>query len=145
MWGLVLSLLPFSASGQTAVNPKSNSPILIGMEYALIKNKNKIRNLAKSFADIGAPAVKHYAEHIEWGEMQKRPNARINFSRLDNFIREFQAKAFTDLVVTLKSHSKWASIQHAKLKSTNPTPPKPQYLDEYANWISAIVEGLGVE
>ncbi|MFQ5652152.1 MAG: hypothetical protein ACE5IY_19660 [bacterium] len=118
---------------------RAKSDILIGMEYALIKNKNQIKKLAKSFADIGAPAVKHYVEHIEWGEMQKRPNARINFSRLDNFVREFQAAGFTDLVVCLKSHSKWASVQHAKLKSTNPT-PKPQFMAKYAKWVSAIVE-----
>lgn len=138
-------------AGATPTTPPSQSTqthnILIGMEYVLIDNDQRIRTLANNLAEIGAPVAKHYPEHIEWGVMQPAPDAPIDFHRLDAFVREFQAVGFTDLVVTLKSHSNWASINHTRLNSVNAA-PKPEYLDLYANWVSAIVErydGDGVD
>lgn len=31
----------------------------------------------------GARGANHYAEHADWGEMQNRPNAPIDFQRHD--------------------------------------------------------------
>ncbi|MFQ5709820.1 MAG: hypothetical protein ACE5HO_20390 [bacterium] len=138
---LSLSLLvwPFFNKNIFAQSFQSNSGILIGMEYALIKNLGKAKRLAKAFSETGAPAVKHYPEHLEWGQMQSRPNAKPNYRRLDNYVREFQKAGFSEIVVCLKSHSKWASRQHSLLKSTDPT-PKQQFMDDYARWITEIVE-----
>ncbi len=151
------SAVPASAiptGGETAVlNPTTipqtepGGPISIGMEYVLIDNETRAKRQAGILAEIGATAVKPLGEHIEWGMMQTGPDAPIDFQRLDTFVREYQAVGFTDLVVTLKSHSNWASVNHSLLNSVNAA-PKPEYISFYETWIGAIVErydGDGVD
>lgn len=102
--------------------------ILIGIEYAMPGE-------AKAFGGLGISAVKHYPDAVAWGKMQTGPSAAIDFSKLDQFVREYQQAGFTDLVIALKSQSNWASISSA----TNFV-PKPEYLGLYENWIRSIVE-----
>lgn len=137
-------VMPAASAEQPAVNhrvsaPAESSGILIGMEYVLIKNPARTKTIAQMLAPIGAPAVKMLPEHIEWGEMQTGPDAPIDFGRLDRFIREFQSVGFTTPVIALKSHSRWASVNPARLGSVDPS-PKPEYLELYAQWVSSIVE-----
>ena len=136
---------------ETAVPPTvptgAGGPISIGMEYVLIDNEARAKRQAGILAEIGATAVKPLGEHIEWGVMQTGPNAAIDFQRLDTFVREYQAVGFRDLVVTLKSHSSWASVNHSLLNSVNAA-PKPEYMSLYETWIGSVVErydGDGVD
>ncbi len=120
--GLFCFLFAAFAGGSSA------GEILIGMEYVR-------PGLAKALAEIGAPAVKHYPDAYRWGTMQRSARSPIDFSVTDRYVREYQAAGFTDLVFALKSHSPWAS----KNGLDNPG-PKPEYTDEYAAWVAAVVE-----
>jgi hypothetical protein len=62
-------------------------------------------------------------------------------------VSEFQAAGMTEVVLALKSHSTWASVDHALLRSRNAA-PKDQFQDDYEAWITAVVErydGDGVD
>ncbi|MEM7400456.1 MAG: hypothetical protein AAF304_00740 [Pseudomonadota bacterium] len=113
--------------------------ITIGLEYAGLDSPAYVKGMADALSNTRMPGMKHYAEAIAWGEMQKGPNKPIDFSKLDLFVREYQKVGFTELTVALKSHSKWADKDGNKFKSTNPT-PKKQYENLYRNWIQTIVE-----
>ena len=113
--------------------------IVIGLEYAGLDSPAYVKGMANALSTTGMPGIKHYAEAIAWGEMQKGPNKPIDFSKLDLFVREYQKAGFSELTVALKSHSKWADKDGNKFKSTNPT-PKKQYENLYRKWIHTIVE-----
>ena len=125
-----------STSGRDAQRP---APISIGVEYVLIDKADKVGPYARELAQTGITAAKHYAEHVEWNEMQKSAAAPIDFSRLDSFVREFQAAGFADVVICLRSRSRWASKKYALLGNQNIS-PKPEHLEAYGQWIGAIVE-----
>jgi hypothetical protein len=111
----------------------------VGLEYVLIDNPGRVARTARMLAPIGLTAAKHYAEHVDWGAMQKAANAPIDFTRLDAFVREFQAIGVEEPVICLRSASPWASKGYARLRSTNLT-PKLQHLAAYERWVSAVVE-----
>ncbi len=111
----------------------------VGIEYVLLTPRERIAVEAQAFAGTGLTAAKHYAEHVEWGEMQAGPRARIDFSRLDAYVVEFQRAGFGDLVLCLKSRCRWAAREAGLLQFPNPT-PKPEFMDAYAAWIEAVVE-----
>lgn len=116
---------------------------VIGLEYATLDNETAVANKALAYAEMGLPGFKHYVEAVDWGSMQKGPDAAIDFSRLDWFVREYQRNGFTELLISLKSHSAWASkdIQNVlgQQAGSNPT-PKPEYVPLYAEWVRAVVE-----
>lgn len=128
-----------AAQGSGGSQAVPSGRIVIRMEYALIDRDLRTKKVAGMLAPMGAKGAKHYPEHLEWNEMQKGPNLPIDFRRLDQFVREFQAAGFEDLTVCLRSHSSWASKQWARLGARNPT-PKPQFMEHYARWIGAVVE-----
>lgn len=117
----------------------SGTPILIGTEYILIENPARTKALAELLAPIGLSVAKPLPEHIEWGKMQPTPDAPIDFDRLDNFVRQFQAAGFTELILALKSHNPWASKTYGLFVQANDA-PKPEYMDDYENWIFTVVE-----
>ena len=88
---------------------------------------------------IGLTAAKPLPENFQWGNMQSSLDSAIDFSRLDNFVREFQTTGFTELVLALKSNSDWASVSVNGLIVENPA-PKPEYMDAYEEWVFSIVE-----
>jgi hypothetical protein len=114
--------------------------IVVGLEYAVLDNPALVKGMAEAYAETGMTGMKHYPEAVQWGEMQKGPNAPIDFTVLDLFVREYQRKGFTELTLCLKPHSAWASVHVPKFgKYTNPS-PKPEYRELFAKWISAVVE-----
>jgi hypothetical protein len=134
-WLLILGL------GARGIAPlgAQGTPIRIGMEYVLIDNGARVRQVAREMAATGATGAKHYAEHAEWDAMQKSATGPIDFSRLDAFVREFQSAGFRDLVICLRSRSRWASRKFALIGAQD-IAPKPEFLAAYARWIGAIVE-----
>jgi hypothetical protein len=119
-----LSILSFAA----ALPAQEKKPLLIGVEYAYPGG-------AKQFAQTGAAMAKVYPDSITWGEMQRGPALPIDFTLMDRFVSEYQAAGFKELVLVLKSHSRWASINYL----LNPV-PHPQLMDAYANWVRAVVD-----
>jgi hypothetical protein len=120
---VVVLAIASSASAQPA-----RKPILIGVEYAYPGG-------AETFARLGVPAVKLYPDSITWGDMQAAPGAPIDFSRMDRFVSEYQKAGFTDLVLVLKSTSRWASKNYLLNLA-----PKPLFLDAYEAWVREVVE-----
>lgn len=136
---------PTAQSPQPGLAPPL--PILIGTEYIVIENAARVRKLAGMLAPIGLAAAKPLPENFQWNNMQPNAGAPLDFSRLDSFVREFQAAGFTELVLALRSSSAWASKSAAGLFVTNPV-PKPEYMDAYEAWVFAVVErydGDGVD
>src|SRR5262249_34242339 len=82
--------------------PVKKPSISIGGEYAR-------PGMAEAFAALGVPAVKHYAEHLAWGKMQKSRDDPIDFKEMDRFVKEYQDAGFEDLMLSLKPLSPWAS------------------------------------
>ena len=117
----------------------TSTPIIIGVEYVLLDNPRMIERQAEALREVGFQAAKPIAEAFDWGTMQSGPGDPIDFSKLDNYVKEFQAAGFTETVLALKSHSAWASVDHALLHTRNAT-PQPEYRSDYAAWVAAIVE-----
>ncbi len=119
----------------------------VGIEYVFIDKAPRIPVEAQALAETGLTAVKHYAEHVEWGEMQSGPRAAIDFTRLDNYVRHYQAAGFGELVLCLKPHARWAAREVALIGIKNPS-PKREHHELFATWIRSVVErydGDGVD
>jgi hypothetical protein len=116
---------------------------VFGLEYATLDNETAVANKALAYAEMGLAGFKHYVEAVDWGSMQEGPDAAIDFSKLDWFVREYQRNGFTELLISLKSHSTWASkdIQNlfGQRVGSNPT-PKSEYVSLYAEWVRSVVE-----
>ncbi len=122
---------------------KPGKGIAIGIEYCLLDTPQSVKNKAPVYGELGIPAAKHYAEHIQWSEMQPEKDKPINFTRLDAFIREYQRNGFSTLTVCLKPHSPWASIDPGFSKlmiGLKNASPKPKYVPHYKKWIQSVVE-----
>ncbi len=118
--------------------------INVGMEYVVFNSERFVESSARAFAETGMTGMKHYVEAVDWGTMQRGPRQKIEFSKLDWFVREYQRCGFTELTISLKSHSSWASKDIKGLLGKNalgsdPT-PKPEYLPHYKRWVAAVVE-----
>ncbi|MES2176770.1 MAG: hypothetical protein V4550_02805 [Gemmatimonadota bacterium] len=113
--------------------------IVVGFEYALLDNQRLVANMAAAFADAGLTGMKHYVESVQWGEMQRGPNAAIDFTKLDWFVREYQTRGFTELTISLKPHSEWASKDVKKLRASNAA-PKAEYRALFSSWVTSVVE-----
>jgi len=94
-------------------------------------------NMAEALTGIKIPAIKPFG--LEWGTMQARETDDINFEELDRIVRAYQDRGHTKIMIALKSHSSWASVDCCLPGSSNPS-PKPKYMDLYEEWIKKTVE-----
>lgn len=119
----------------------ANLPLIVGMEYAL-------PGMGSGVAQTLLPGVKFMPGVFNWGAMQKSATAKIDFGMLDRLVKEYQGAGFTECMLGLKSENDWACIApNATLPDTN-FAPKPEYMDDYAAWVRAVVErydGDGVD
>jgi len=113
--------------------------MLIGTEYVLIDNAARADSLAEMLAPVGLAVAKPLPEQIAWDKMQPTRAAAIDFAQLDNFVSAFQGAGFSELILALKSNSAWASRAYGPLVHPDPA-PKPEFVDDYEAWISAVVE-----
>lgn len=121
--------------------------IVVGLEYALLDSLRQVTGMADALRETGVPGMKHHVEAVNWGSMQKDPGAPVDFSKVDLFVREYQARGFTELTVSLKGHSPWGSKDVRRFAATNGS-PMPVYGALYQQWIAAVVErydGDGVQ
>ncbi len=157
--GIAFAVLPLAVpvagllAAQQTTSPEpapgrfAGEGIVIGLEYALLDNPRLVGGMANAFAETGIPGMKHYVEAVQWGKMQTGPDEDIDFETFDLFVREYQARGFTELTIALKPHSRWASKDVRLLTSTNGS-PKPEYEDLFQEWVTAVVErydGDGVD
>ncbi len=139
--------MPLSPTTPLPTPSAETGGILIGLEYLLSDNPARLRRLAQSFAATGVPAIKHLPDQVTWGAMQAHASAPLDFTILDNYVRETQAAGFRELVIALKSHNPWGSVDVRPLQATHAA-PRPAYTSLYSAWVTAIVErydGDGVE
>lgn len=137
---LVLTLTPEVVSANTDLAVAN--PILIGTEYVIIEIPFRVRPLANMLAPLGLTAAKPLPENFSWGQMQSSPDAALDFTRLDTFVKEFQAIGVNTLVLALRSLNSWASKDISVQGFFFPLKGgiKEEYLDEYEAWVSAVVE-----
>ncbi|MBL0171197.1 MAG: hypothetical protein IPP90_10785 [Gemmatimonadaceae bacterium] len=128
-----------SLAAQQRPPRSSGTGMVIGLEYAVLDNARLVSSTAAALGETGLTGMKHYVEAVQWGEMQKSPTAAVDFTRLDWFVKEYQAQGFAELTLSLKPHSEWGSKSVGKLRSTNAA-PKPEYRDHFQRWVSAVVE-----
>jgi len=126
---LALALLHCTSSAAQEAAPKRT---FLGIEYGFLGG-------GATFGAMGVPLVKPYAELHEWGAMQKSKDSPIDFSKLDRFIKEYQDAGFSEIYLSLKANSRWASRGYP-LKNTV---PKEEYWPHYEAWLKAVVERYG--
>lgn len=108
-------------------------PLIVGMEYAL-------PGMAPDLIETRLPGVKFMPDVIAWEKMQPTESASINFGFLDRMVKEYQGAGYQECMIALKSNSPWASIAPASPLPQANFAPKPEYMDAYAAWLSAVVE-----
>lgn len=114
--------------------PESEQEIVIGVEYV-------IPGIGEAFSDLGIPLVKPLPEHFSWDKMQKSPEAAIDFSLTDKFVKEFQNNGFTQLILGLRPSanalvSEWMIAEdYPKTQAVD-----PKYYSNYSNWVRSLVE-----
>lgn len=130
-----------SASPTPQSQADTLSTIFIGTEYITIENAGRVSFLAQTLAPVGFTSAKPLPENFAWGKMQPSPDAEIDFRQLDHFVGEFQTAGFTELILALKPNSSWASNTYPG-KGILPLQGgiKPEYLDDYENWVFSVVE-----
>lgn len=126
-------------AGQPAPGRFAGNGIVIGLEYALLDNPRISAGMAAAFAETGMPGMKHHVESVQWGNMQTGPREDIDFEKFDRFVLDYQRRGFTELTISLKPHSRWASKDVRLLTSTNGS-PKPEYEELFQEWVTAVVE-----
>lgn len=137
-----VSQTPTRSVDSAVPNAANHESILIGTEYVIIEIPFRIRPLANMLAPLGLTAAKPLPENFSWGNMQSSPEAAVDFSKLDNFVKEFQAIGVETLVLGLRSLNNWASKDIRVLGSLFPLKGgiKEEFLDEYDAWVAAVVE-----
>jgi len=136
------SMLPGEGDQLAPEAAQGGAPILIGTEYITIELPFRVSPLADMLEPLGLTAAKPLPENFAWGKMQSSPEEEIDFTRLDNFVSQFQARGFNSLVLGLRSLSDWASKDVRVPGFFFPLKGgiKEEFLDEYGAWVSAIVE-----
>ncbi|HKY78566.1 MAG TPA: hypothetical protein VI688_06010 [Anaerolineales bacterium] len=131
------------AEDQTPIEASvAGAPILIGTEYIIIEVPSRVAPLAGMLEPLGLTTAKPLPANFDWGAMQASADAQIDFTRLDNFVIEFQTRGIDTLVLALRSISGWASKDVRVPGSLFPLKGaiKEEYLDEYEVWVSSVVE-----
>jgi hypothetical protein len=136
------SIASTATSEVTSTEPDSSRPIQVGTEYVTIEIPLRVGALADLLAPLGLTAAKPLPENFAWGQMQSSPDAAIDFTRLDNFVKEFQGIGVQNLVLALRSLSNWGSkdIRVQGFFFALKGGIKEEYLDEYERWVTAVVE-----
>jgi len=119
---------PIPAGAQTG------GRLILGIEYAYPQ-------AAAVFRDSGATSAKPYPDLGAWGHVQSGPGAAFDWRTTDAFVQAYQQADFPHLTLMLRSLADWAAIDPpVKLLHRGDSFPKPEYEDDYAAYVSAMVE-----
>jgi len=115
-------------------------PIVVGLGPTPLADSARTERLARLLAPIGAAAAMSGCADASWGRMQSGPDAAIDFSQLDAFVRAFQSAGFGELLICLGTYSEWGSRGGpARLRAASPI-PRAEYMEEFERWFGAVVE-----
>jgi len=111
----------------------SNPQFTISVEYAIL-------GVALEYAAAGVSYAKLQDAFAIWGNIQPEAGGPYQWGPLDALVREYQQAGFTGLQMDLTAFSPWASSKQPSLGNEGDTFPKPEYLNQYATFVSAVVE-----
>jgi hypothetical protein len=129
-----------SPAAATAAPPAAESPLTIGLEYA-------IPGLAAAYAPAGVTAAKPQPIFGMWGLIERTPGV-FDWGPLDELVVEYQAAGFTGIQLLITAESPWASSDPPALLHPGNTFPKEEYLPAYVDFVTRFVErydGDGVD
>lgn len=138
---LLLTILACSPVTPTATPPPgtpavTSSPVnphfTIAVEYAIL-------GVAQDYAATGVTYAKVQDAFVIWGNIEPEPG-QYNWGPLDALVLEYQQAGFTGLQMNLTALSPWASSRQPELGDPGNTFPKEEYLDDYAAYVTSVVE-----
>jgi len=112
--------------------PVSNPAFTISVEYAIL-------GVAQTYASAGVRYAKLQDAFVVWGNIEPKPG-QYQWGPLDTLVLEYQQAGFTGLQMDLAALSPWASSVQPSLGSQGDPFPKDEYLDDYAAYVTAVVE-----
>ena len=131
------------STSTTAVSSNPDDSIF-GLGYVVLEP-----GYAELYAKTGIKWIK--LPDLSWKRLEPKPpvGGRHNYQwpLLDKIVKAYQAAGFR-FIVLLRAKSTWASrsLRDASMDAKGTgggivtTPPKPEYWDDYADWVSAVVE-----
>ncbi len=128
---------PTPSTSPTPVLPATNLPVAnpnfaISVEYGIL-------GVAQAYADAGVTYSKLQDAFALWGNIEPE-QGYYEWGPLDALILEYQQAGFSGLQLNTAAHSPWASSDPPVLGNEGDTFPQEQYLDEYAAYVTALVE-----
>ena len=113
--------------------PLSNPDFTISVEYAIL-------GVADTYAAAGVRYAKLQDAFAIWGNIQPESGEGYQWGPLDALVLEYQQAGYTGLQMDLAAHSPWAVSAPPALGNQGNTFPKDEYLDDYAAYVTAVVE-----
>lgn len=117
-----------------AATPDAGSrvPFTIAIEYGIL-------GVAEAYAATGVTYVKPQLVYSLWGNVEPEPGI-YEWGPLDAVVQEYQAAGYTGVQLLLSADSPWAASQRPTLGNLGNTFPQEQYLDDYAAFVTNVVE-----
>ena len=104
----------------------------IAVEYAIL-------GVAQTYSEAGVHSAKLQNVFAVWGNIEPQ-EGQYDWDPLDALVLEYQKAGFNELQMDLSSLSPWASSQQPALGGQGDAFPKPEYLSNYAAFVTAVVE-----
>lgn len=105
---------------------------VFGIEYG-------VPDLATAYAETGAHAVKPTPELVLWKNVQARQEDPLDFTVVDDHVKEYQNAGYDYMQLLISAESPWASVDAAKVIKKD-TRPKEEFKDDYKAFVEAVVE-----
>ncbi|MBC7287802.1 MAG: hypothetical protein H5T86_07110 [Armatimonadetes bacterium] len=134
--GLVVAVPAILGSPSAGVSAPA-APFAFGVEYM-------VPGLAEIYAATGATWAKAAPAGFDWGTIEPKPPENghhiYDFTVPDALIREYQNAGFRNFHIYLQCRNPWATSTPLRAFGHASFPPKPEYLDDYAAYVRAMVE-----
>lgn len=136
---LAVALLAGAAAGplQSADALAQPQPFAFGVEYM-------VPGLARTYAATGATWAKAAPAGFDWGTIEPQPPVSgrhtYDFTIPDTLLREYQKAGFRNFHIYLQCRNPWATSNPLPATGHPSYPPKPEFLDDYAAYVQAMVE-----
>ncbi len=112
--------------------PGPDFDFTISVEYAIL-------GVADTYAAAGVRYAKLQNVFAIWGNIEPEAG-KFQWGPLDELVLEYQQAGFTGLQMDLSALSPWASSMQPSLGNQGDPFPKAEYLDDYAAFVSTLVE-----
>ena len=122
---------PVSSVSSTPIS-LTNPNFTIAIEYGIL-------GVADFYTPTGVKYAKLQDAFAIWGNIEPEPGKFV-WGPLDALVSEYQQAGFTGLQIDLAALSPWAASKPPAVGNQGDTFPKPEYLDDYAAFVTATVE-----